>query len=69
MGLVGAVAALVFVILGTGFVMDRIRENLVFLTVPFDAVSTYQMTIALLGVGAVIGAVGSGLGLRRFLNV
>ncbi|MHB9113779.1 MAG: permease-like cell division protein FtsX [Thermoleophilia bacterium] len=68
-GLVGAVAALVFVILGTGFVMDRIRENLVFLTVPFDAVSTYQVAIALLGVGAIIGAVGSGLGLRRFLNV
>ncbi len=68
-GLVGAAAALVLVLLGTGFVMDRIRENLVFLTVPFDAVSSYQLTIALLGVGAVIGAVGSGLGLRRFLNV
>lgn len=68
-GLAGAVAALVFVILGTGFVMDRIRENLIFLTVPFDAVSTVQLTIALLGVGAVIGAAGSGLGLRRFLNV
>ncbi|MHB0980743.1 MAG: permease-like cell division protein FtsX [Thermoleophilia bacterium] len=68
-GLVGATAALVFVLLGTGFVMDRIRENLVFLTVPFDAVSSYQLTLALLGVGAVIGAVGSGLGLRRFLNV
>lgn len=68
-GVVGAAAALVLVILGTGFVMDRIRENLVFLTVPFDAVSSYQLTIALLGVGAIIGAVGSGLGLRRFLNV
>jgi cell division transport system permease protein len=68
-GVVGATAALVLVILGTGFVMDRIRENLVFLTVPFDAVSSYQLTIALLGVGAIIGAVGSGLGLRRFLNV
>jgi cell division transport system permease protein len=68
-GLVGAVAALVLVVVGTGFVMDRIRENLVFLTVPFDAVSTVQVTIVILGVGAFIGALGSGLGLRRFLNV
>ncbi|MHB9149394.1 MAG: permease-like cell division protein FtsX [Thermoleophilia bacterium] len=68
-GLVGAIAALAFVILGTDFVMDRIRENLMFLTVPFDAVSTVQITLVILGVGAVIGAVGSGLGLRRFLNV
>lgn len=68
-GLVGATAALAFVILGTDFVMDRIRENLMFLTVPFDAVSTVQITLVILGVGAIIGAVGSGLGLRRFLNV
>jgi len=68
-GLLGAASALALVILGTGFVMDRIRENLVFLTVPFDAVSTVQITLVILGVGAVIGAVGSGLGLRRFLNV
>lgn len=68
-GLVGAIAALAFVILGTDFVMDRIRENLMFLTVPFDAVSTVQITLVILGVGAIIGAVGSGLGLRRFLNV
>jgi cell division transport system permease protein len=68
-GLVGAVAALVLVVVGTGFVMDRIRENLVFLTVPFDAVSTVQVTVVILAVGAVIGALGSGLGLRRFLNV
>ena len=68
-GLMGAIAALAFVVLGTDFVMDRIRENLMFLTVPFDAVSTVQITLVILGVGAIIGAVGSGLGLRRFLNV
>lgn len=68
-GLAGALAALALVTVGTEFVMDRIRENLVFLTVPFDAVSTAQITLVILGVGAIIGAVGSGLGLRRFLNV
>ncbi len=68
-GLAGALAALALVTVGTDFVMDRIRENLVFLTVPFNAVSTVQITLVILGVGAIIGAVGSGLGLRRFLNV
>ncbi len=68
-GLLGAILAVVLVLLGTDFVMDRIRENLVFLTVPYDAVSSLQTALVLLGVGALIGAVGSGLGLRRFLNV
>ncbi|GAB4252989.1 MAG: permease-like cell division protein FtsX [Thermoleophilia bacterium] len=68
-GLVGAAAALVVVHLGTSFVVDRIRENLIFLSVPFDAVSVVQLAVVLMGVGALIGALGSGLGLRRFLNV
>jgi cell division transport system permease protein len=68
-GLLGAVAALGVVMVGTDFVIGRIRENLMFLTVPFDAISPVQLALVLLGVGALIGAVGSGLGLRRFLNV
>ena len=68
-GVVGAGAALAIVLLGTDFVIGRIRENLMFLTVPFDAVSPLQLAAVLLGVGILIGASGSGLGLRRFLNV
>ncbi len=68
-GTVGAAAALAVVQLGTDFVVERIRENLIFLSVPFDAISLVQLAIVLLGVGALIGATGSGLGLRRFLNV
>lgn len=68
-GLVGAVLALIFVTLGTNFVMERIRGALMFLTVPASAVSVGQLAVILLGVGALIGAIGSGLGLRRFLNV
>jgi cell division transport system permease protein len=68
-GMVGAVAAVAVVLVGTEFVIGRIRENLMFLTVPFDAVSPVQLAAVLLAVGAVIGALGSGLGLRRFLNV
>jgi cell division transport system permease protein len=68
-GMFGAVAALAVVSIGTDFVVSRIRESLMFLTVPFDAVSTLQLAAVLLGVGAIIGSMGSGLGLRRFLNV
>ena len=68
-GVVGAVAALAIVQVGTDFVITRIRENLMFLTVPFDAVSPVELALILLGVGVLIGASGSGLGLRRFLNV
>jgi cell division transport system permease protein len=68
-GVVGAGAALAIVLLGTDFVITRIRENLMFLTVPFDAISPLTLAAVLLGVGALIGASGSGLGLRRFLNV
>ena len=68
-GVVGALAALAVVQVGTDFVITRIRENLLFLTVPFDAVSLVELALILLGVGLLIGASGSGLGLRRFLNV
>ncbi len=68
-GLSGAILAVVMVVLGTNFVIDRIRENLLFLSVPFDALPLWQLGLVILGVGAAIGAIGSGLGLRRFLNV
>ena len=39
------------------------------MAVPLDAVPYILVSIILLGVGVVIGAAGSGLGLRRFLRV
>ena len=40
-----------------------------FVAVPLDAVPYVVVTLILLAVGVVIGAVGSGIGLRRFLKV
>ena len=68
-GLVGAGLALALVLIGTDFVFDRIRQSLVFMSVPFDLLSPWQLAGVLLLAGVVIGALGSGLGLRRFLNV
>jgi cell division transport system permease protein len=68
-GLVGAGLALALVLVGTSFVFDKIRQSLVFMSVPFDVLSPWRLAGVLLLAGVVIGALGSGLGLRRFLNV
>ena len=68
-GLVGAGMALALVLIGTSFVFDKIRQSLVFMSVPFDLLSPWRLAAVLLLAGVVIGALGSGLGLRRFLNV
>ena len=47
----------------------KIRDSLTFMTVPLDAVPYVLVTVILLAVGVVIGAAGSGIGLRRFLKV
>jgi cell division transport system permease protein len=42
-GLTGAVAAFVVVMLGTNIVVDRVREYLLFLSVPLDAIGFWQL--------------------------
>lgn len=68
-GLLGAALAVVVVTLGSNFVMSRIRETLVFMSTAFQTIPMWQIAGILLLAGAVIGALGSGLGLRRFLRV
>ena len=68
-GLVGAIFAAVVVLVVNSFLTGKIRDSLSFMTLPLDAVPYTTVTIILLAVGVVIGAAGSGLGLRRFLRV
>ncbi len=68
-GFFGALAAVVVVLLLNSFLVGRIRESMPFMAIPLDAVPYALVTILLLAVGVVIGAVGSGIGLRRFLKV
>ncbi len=68
-GLLGAALAVLIVGLGSNFVLDKIRESLVFMSVQFQSLALWQLAGILLLAGAVIGALGSGLGLRRFLKV
>ena len=66
-GLVGAAAAMVVVIFLTNFLLGKMQTT--FMAVPLGAVPLASVAFILLGVGVVIGAAGSGIGLRRFLKV
>jgi len=68
-GFIGALAATVVVLLLNSFLVGKIRDSMPFMAVPLDAVPYVLVTIILIAVGVVIGAVGSGIGLRRFLKV
>ena len=68
-GFFGALAAVVVVLLLNSFLVGKVRDSLTFMTVPLDAVPYVLVAVILLAVGVVIGAVGSGIGLRRFLKI
>ena len=68
-GLVGALAALGLVAFGADFLLGRLQGSLLFVTVPIQTIPLMQLTLALLGSGVIIGAIGSAVGLRRFLDV
>jgi cell division transport system permease protein len=68
-GLVGAVFAVIVVLVLNNFLIGKIRDSLTFMTVPLNAVPYVMVAVILLAVGVVIGAAGSGIGLRRFLKV
>jgi len=69
-GLFGAAAAAVTVLVVNSYFADKLRTTLpLMLGVPRDAVPTTFIALVLLGMGVVIGAVGSALGLRRFLKI
>ena len=68
-GFLGALFATVVVLVLNNFLVGKIRSSLPFMAVPLDAVPYVAVTGMLLAVGVVIGAAGSGIGLRRFLKV
>jgi cell division transport system permease protein len=68
-GFFGALGAVVVVLLLNSFLVGRVRDSLTFMTIPLDAVPYAMVSVMLLLGGIVIGAVGSGIGLRRFLKI
>jgi cell division transport system permease protein len=68
-GLIGAALAAVTVLVANSYLSGKLRAGIPFLGLPLDAVPSTMIVLVLLGVGVLIGAVGSALGLRRFLKV
>lgn len=68
-GFLGAAVATVVVLVANSILVGKVRGSMPFMAVPLDAVPYLLVTAILLGVGVVIGALGSGIGLRRFLKI
>ena len=68
-GLVGAAGAAATVLLVNVYGVGKLRELMPFMSPSADAVPSTLVALILLGVGVVIGAIGSALGLRRLLKV
>jgi cell division transport system permease protein len=68
-GFLGAAVAAAVVLALNAYLVEKIRGSLPFMSVPLDAVPYVLVIVILLAVGVVIGAAGSGIGLRRFLKV
>jgi cell division transport system permease protein len=68
-GLVGAAAAAVTVLVVNSYSVGRLRDLMPFLEIPLGAVPAALVILVLLGVGVLIGAIGSAIGLRRLLKV
>jgi cell division transport system permease protein len=68
-GFLGAIAAIFVVLVTSSVLMGHLRSSLPFMSMPLNAVPYVALAFILLAVGVVIGAAGSGIGLRRFLKI
>jgi cell division transport system permease protein len=68
-GFVGALLAAAALLVLNSYLAGKLKASILFLNIPLDAVPFVSVTLVLLGVGVVIGAIGSALGLRRFLKI
>jgi cell division transport system permease protein len=68
-GLLGAVAAIVLLLLGDQLVLQRILHDRLTSSSDVQAIAFSLNAVILLVVGLLVGAAGSGLTMRRFLQV
>ncbi|MBS3957662.1 MAG: permease-like cell division protein FtsX [Clostridiales bacterium] len=67
--LIGAALAIGTILLMRAAVMPRLQESLPFLPFEIGAVTILQFSAVLVGAGILIGLIGSGFALRRYLRV
>lgn len=65
----GAFLAGSIIFAGKLFALDKIQQSIPFLPVTVGTDDILQVFVVLMGIGAVVGALGSSLALRRFLEV
>lgn len=65
----GAIVAAAIIYAGKLFGLDKIQQAISFLPMTVGSATIMRIFLVLLGVGVVIGAMGSSLALRRFLEV
>jgi cell division transport system permease protein len=66
-GMVGAVLAAILVLAFNSFLMSSLKDKMPFLGL--QEVPMFTLTIIIITVGTLVGALGSGLALRRFLKI
>jgi cell division protein FtsX len=67
-GLIASLAAVFVVAAGYQPFVDRVRSAVPFLPLSYDAAFLGELCLLLAAVGILLGAVGSYLGVRRFLQ-
>lgn len=67
--LLGAALAILTLLAVQTLVMPRIQETVTWLPVGVDGAAAAQLSLVLVGAGVIIGLLGSGVALRRYLRV
>ncbi|MHB1390828.1 MAG: permease-like cell division protein FtsX [Thermoleophilia bacterium] len=68
-GMVGAVMAVTLVLISNKFFIQYVVEKMPFIPFSSDAVPLFWLVLFVVGGGTLLGSVGSGLALRRFLKI
>ena len=68
-GMVGALAASILVIVANRFIIEGVVNKMPFLPFNADAVPMFWLVLLVVIGGTLLGSVGSGLALRRFLKI
>lgn len=68
-GLVGATSAAILVLVANKFLIQNVVDKMPFLPFSSESVPLFALIVAVIGGGTLLGSVGSGLALRRFLKI
>lgn len=68
-GMIGAAGAAILVLLANRFFVANVVDKMPFLPFSAEAIPMFWLVLFVVGAGTLLGSVGSGLALRRFLRI